>query len=286
MAITIKHFFHQQSCTYSYVVTDEQSRQTAIIDPVLDFQPASGRTDTESAQQVIDHIRNEGLDLKWILETHAHADHLTGARAIQAAIGGQLAIGENITQVQTEFGSVFNLAEEFMADARQFDHLLKDGEELPLGESSIRVLATPGHTPSCVSYLIDDALFCGDTLFMPDFGTARCDFPGGDAATLYDSIQRLLALPGQTRMFMCHDYAPNGRDYQCLTSVEQQLNENIHIGNGVTRESFVAMRSERDATLSMPALILPSLQVNIRAGDFPPVEGNGVAYLKIPLNAF
>ena len=286
MAITINHFFHQQSCTYSYVVADESSKEAAIIDPVLDFDPASGATSSDSADQLIDHIQARNLNLKWILETHAHADHLTGARAIQEKLGGQIAISAEVTAVQAVFKSVYNLGEEFVADGKHFDHLVQDEEVLPLGESAFTVIASPGHTPACVTYLIDDALFCGDTLFMPDFGTARCDFPGGDAATLYDSIQRLLALPGKTRMFMCHDYAPNGRDYQHLTSVEQQLKENIHIGNGVSRESFVAMRTERDATLNMPALILPSLQVNIRAGDFPPAEANGTAYLKLPLNAF
>ena len=285
MAITIKHFFHQQSCTYSYVVTDQQSKQAAIIDPVLDFSPASGKTGSDSADQLIDYIQNHNLDLKWILETHAHADHLTGARAIQAKIGGQIAISAIVTAVQAVFKSVFNLGEEFVADGNHFDHLLEDGEVLPLGESAFTVLATPGRTPACMSYLINDALFCGDTLFMPDFGTARCDFPGGDAATLYDSIQRLLALPDQTRMFMCHDYAPNGRDYQYLTSVGEQAKQNIHIGGGTSRESYIALRSERDATLTMPALILSALQVNIRAGDFPPVEDNGTAYLKLPLNA-
>lgn len=285
MAITIEHFFHQQSCTYSYIVTDQQSKQAAIIDPVLDFSPASGKTGSDSADQLIDYIQNHNLDLKWILETHAHADHLTGARAIQAKIGGQIAISAIVTVVQAVFKSVFNLGEEFVADGSHFDHLLENGEVLPLGESAFTVLATPGHTPACMSYLINDALFCGDTLFMPDFGTARCDFPGGDAATLYDSIQRLLALPDQTRMFMCHDYAPNGRNYQYLTSVGEQAKQNIHIGGGTSRESFIALRSERDATLTMPALILSALQVNIRAGDFPPVEDNGTAYLKLPLNA-
>jgi len=284
MAVTIKEFFHPPTFTYSYIVADNQSKQAAIIDPVLDFCAASGTTGTDSADQLISYIKAENLELQWIMETHAHADHLSGAKAIQQQIGGQIAIGARISEVQSVFKSVFNLEDEFVADGRQFDRLLEDGATLPLGDSTFTVIATPGHTPACVSYLIDDALFCGDTLFMPDYGSARCDFPGGDAATLYDSVQRLLKLPANTRMFMCHDYAPGGRDYEFLTSIGEQLEKNIHVGGGSSKEEFIAMRTERDENLKMPALILPSLQVNIRAGDFPPAEDNGTAYLKLPVN--
>jgi glyoxylase-like metal-dependent hydrolase (beta-lactamase superfamily II) len=284
MAIVIQHFFHQPSFTYSYVIADNQSKQAAVIDPVLDFDLASGTTDSHSVDQIIGHLRSAGLELRWILETHAHADHLSGAKVIQDALGGKIAIGANIPEVQGVFKSIFNLDKEFVADGSQFDQLFSEGEQIPLGESAFTVLATPGHTPACVSYLIDDALFCGDTLFMPDYGTARCDFPGGDAGVLYDSIQQIFSLPTATRIFMCHDYGPNGRDYQFQTSVAEQRDQNIHVGGGKSRDEFVARRSERDATLGMPALMLPAVQINIRAGGMPPPEENGTAYLKLPLN--
>jgi len=284
MAITVKEFFHEPTFTYSYVIADNQSRKAAIIDPVLDFDSASGTTGSHSAAQIIRYIQAENLDLKWIMETHAHADHLSGAKAIQQQIGGRIIIGAKISGVQSVFKSIFNLGEEFIADGSQFDRLVAEGETIQLGDSIFTALATPGHTPACISYLIDDALFCGDTLFMPDYGTARCDFPGGDAATLYDSIEQLLKLPATTRIFMCHDYAPGGRDYQFLTSVAEQQEKNIHVGGDISREEFIAMRTRRDAGLNMPALILPALQINIRAGDLPPVEDNGTAYLKLPIN--
>lgn len=286
MAISIQHFFHEPSYTYSYVVSDRESGHCAVIDPVLDFDAASGATGTEAFTEIISYIRTNRLDLRWILETHAHADHLSSAKAIQNQIGGKVAIGEKVGEVQTAFKKIFNLGDEFVADGRQFDRLIADGETVALGASRIMALATPGHTPACLSYLIEDALFCGDTLFMPDYGTARCDFPGGDAGTLYDSIQTLLKQPPETRIFLCHDYAPNGRDYQFLTTVADQRENNIHIGGGISKEAFVAMRTQRDAGLNMPALILPSLQINIRAGALPPVEDNGTAYLKLPLNLF
>lgn len=286
MGINICHFFHPATYTYSYVVVDQATNQAAVIDPVLDFTPASGATATTSAEELMAYIQSQGLELKWILETHVHADHLTAAKTIKETVGGQTGIGARVTDVQGVFKSVFNLGDEFIPDGSQFDRLLADGDTLPLGESRIAVLSTPGHTPACVSYLIDDALFVGDTLFMPDYGTARCDFPGGDAATLFDSIDRLLALPAATRMFMCHDYGPTGREYQYMSTVGEQLENNIHVGGGVSKEEYVATRSARDAELSMPALILPSLQINIRAGDLPPAEDNGTSYLKLPLNAF
>jgi glyoxylase-like metal-dependent hydrolase (beta-lactamase superfamily II) len=256
------------------------------VDPVLDYDPKSGRTATDSADKLIEFLRVEKLKVEWILETHAHADHLTAAPYLREKVGGRTAIGEHIKTVQAIFAKVFNFETDFRTDGSQFDHLFKDGETFSIGALEGRVLHTPGHTPACLTYLIGDAGFVGDTLFMPDYGTARCDFPGGDAATLYRSIHKLFALPEATRLFMCHDYMAPGRDaYAWETTVGDEKAKNIHVGGGATEADFVRMRTERDATLSMPVLILPSVQVNIRAGQFPPPESNGVSYLKIPLNA-
>ena len=263
---------------------DQPGSVCAIIDPVLDYDPKSGRTRTVSADKVVAFVRDQRLQVQWILETHAHADHITAAPYLRRELGGKIAIGSNITQVQGIFKKVFNLEPEFRLDGSQFDRLLADGETLAIGSLQVQALAVPGHTPSCMAYKVGDAVFVGDTLFMPDVGTARCDFPGGNASTLYQSVRRLLALPPTTRLFMCHDYPPSGREPQWESSVADQRAHNIHIHDGVTQEQFVAMRTARDATLQMPNLILPSIQVNIRAGQMPPVEANGTVYLKIPLN--
>ncbi len=279
-------FFDEATYTITYVVADPDGDRCAIVDPVLDYDPKSGRTSTGSADKLIEFLRVEKLQVEWILETHAHADHLTAAPYLREKVGGKTAIGEHIRTVQETFAGVFNLEAGFRADGSQFDHLFKDGETFAVGALEGRVMHTPGHTPACITYLIGDAGFVGDTLFMPDYGTARCDFPGGDAATLYRSIQKLFALPGDTRLFMCHDYMAPGRDaYAWETTVADEKAENIHVGSGATEQDFVRMRTERDATLSMPVLILPAVQVNIRAGQFPTPESNGVSYLKIPLNA-
>jgi len=285
--LIIKHFFDPQSNTYSYVAFDEASREAVVIDPVLDFDTASGCSSTEQAEHIVRWIKAEALQLKYILETHVHADHLTAAPFIKAQCGGQTAIGSAITEVQTVFAKIFGTQEQFVCDGRQFDLLLADGAELPLGSLSIKVLHTPGHTPACVSYLIDNAVFVGDTLFMPDYGTARCDFPGGDAETLYGSIQKLFRLPEETRMMMCHDYgAPERPAFMNETTVAAQKARNIHVGAAQTAEQFVAMRRHRDATLSMPKLLLPAVQVNMRAGLWPLPEANGISYLKLPINFF
>lgn len=280
-------FFHTQSCTWTYLVCDPSSNAALVIDPVLDFDSKSGRTATDSAQQVLDAAQTEGAQIRWILETHAHADHLSGGHWLKKQLpGARLAIGTGIQQVQKAFRKIFNLGEHFPVDGSQFDHLFVDGETFDVGALNVRVLATPGHTNDSVSYLIGDALFVGDTLFMPDGGTARCDFPGGDAAVLYRSIHRLFALEDTTRVFVCHDYAPGGRAYACETSIAAQKSGNIHVRDGVDEASYVALRRTRDATLDMPALLLPAVQVNIRAGALPDPEGNGVRYLKLPLNSF
>jgi glyoxylase-like metal-dependent hydrolase (beta-lactamase superfamily II) len=281
----VKAFFDEATYTISYVVTEPDGKHCAIVDSVLDFDPKSGRTWTKSADEVIAYVKGEGLTVDWILETHAHADHLTAAPYLKAAVGGNIAIGQHITDVQNVFRGVFNLEPEFQADGRQFDRLFEDGETFKIGDMTADVMHTPGHTPACLTYVIGDAGFVGDTLFMPDFGSARTDFPGGDAATLYRSIRRVLSLPPETRLFMCHDYAPGGREYKWETTVAEERAENIHVRDGVTEADFVKMRTERDAQLDMPALILPSIQINIRAGEMPPKEDNGVSYLKLPLNA-
>ncbi|MDZ7644964.1 MAG: MBL fold metallo-hydrolase [Woeseiaceae bacterium] len=280
----IRHFHHAGSGTLSYVVSDPATRQAAVIDPVLDFNVVSGRTDDAPVRPIIDHLRDNDLKVAWILETHAHADHLSGAQHIKATLGGDVAIGEGIRDVQRHFGDIFNLKPPFRADGHQFDRLFADDDEFPVGELRVRVIATPGHTSDCVTYVVGDAAFVGDTLFMPDAGTARCDFPGGDASRLYDSIRRLFELPPETRLFMCHDYGPDGREIRHVTTVAEQVAANIHVGDGRSREDFVALREKRDATLELPALILPALQVNIRAGNLPPAEDNQVVYLKIPLD--
>ena len=282
---TVQPFFDSVTGTVSYVVFGPAGPECAVIDSVLDFDPKSGRTDTHSADRIIAFVRAQRLEVKWILETHAHADHLTAAPYLREQLGGRIGIGRNITAVQDVFSRVFNLEDHFPTDGSQFDRLLAGGEVLEVGDLRIEVIETPGHTPACAAYRAGDAVFVGDTLFMPDVGTARCDFPGGDAATLYRSVGKLLALPPQTRIFMCHDYPPDGRDPQWQSTVAEERRHNIHVHDGVGEADFVAMRTARDATLDMPNLILPSIQVNIRAGAMPPPEDNGMRYLKIPLNA-
>lgn len=281
----VEAFFDPATFTYSYVVTDPTSKRCAIIDSVLDYDPAAGRTSCKSADRLIAYVREQQLQVDWLLETHVHADHLSAASYLKRELGGQLAIGENITVVQNTFGMLFNAGTEFATDGRQFDHLFKDGDRFQVGTIEARVIHTPGHTPACMTYLIGDAGFVGDTLFMPDYGTARCDFPGGDARTLFQSIRKLFTLPDETRLFMCHDYKAPGRDdFRFQTSVAEQRAHNVHVHEGIGEADFVAMRSARDATLGMPTLILPSVQVNMRAGQLPPAEANGTRYLKIPLD--
>jgi len=278
-------FFDEATFTVSYVVKDPGSNACAIVDSVLDFDPASGRTSTTSADAIVDHVRRHGLTVEWLLETHVHADHLSAAPYLKERVGGTLAIGFNITVVQNVFGKIFNAGTEFERDGSQFDHLFQDGERFAIGGLQGRVMHTPGHTPACMTFVIGDAAFVGDTLFMPDFGTARADFPGGDARTLYRSIQTVLALPAETRLFLCHDYKAPGRDeYRWETTVAEERAKNVHVHEGVSEDEFVAMRTARDATLSMPRLILPSVQVNMRAGEMPPPEDNGQRYLKLPVN--
>lgn len=283
--MNIQAFFDAATSTYSYVVSDPSTAQCAIIDSVLDYDAAAGRTDYASADKLISYVREQGLSVQWLLETHVHADHLSAAPYLKAALGGRLAIGEQIRVVQITFGQLFNAGPTFALDGRQFDQLLQDDEVFQIGTLNARALHTPGHTPACMTYLIGDAAFVGDTLFMPDYGTARCDFPGGDARTLYRSINRLFALPGSTRLFMCHDYLAPGREqHRYQTTVAEQREHNVHVHQGVAEDDFVAMRQARDATLGMPALMLPAVQVNMRAGHLPPAEANGVRYLKVPLN--
>ena len=283
----VKTFFDEPTFTYTHVVSDPETSQCAIIDSVLDFDYAAGKTDKRSADEVIAYVKSESLKVTWILETHVHADHLSAAPYLKEQLGGTLAIGEHITVVQNVFGKAFNEGTEFERDGSQFDHLLKDDESFSVGNIQARALHTPGHTPACMSFLIGDALFVGDTLFMPDYGTARCDFPGGDATTLYQSIQRLFTLPDDTRVFMCHDYKAPGRDdYQFETTIGEQKKHNIHVGEAHNQSDFIEMREKRDATLNMPRLILPSVQVNMRAGHMPPAEENGQVYLKVPVDLF
>lgn len=285
MQADVREFFDPATYTYSYVVTDPATSRCAIVDSVLDYDPASGRTSCDSADRIIAYVRSRGLQVQWLLETHVHADHLSAAPYLKRELGGQLGIGENITVVQNTFGKLFNAGSDFATDGSQFDRLFADGDEFHIGEIRAQAMHTPGHTPACMTYLIGYAGFVGDTLFMPDYGTARCDFPGGDASTLFRSIQKLFALPGETRLFMCHDYKAPGRDdFHYQTNVAEQRAHNVHVHQGIAEADFVAMRRERDAGLDMPALILPSVQVNMRAGQLPPAEDNGIHYLKIPLN--
>jgi glyoxylase-like metal-dependent hydrolase (beta-lactamase superfamily II) len=283
----VQHFFDEPTNTFSYVVRDPDSNACAILDSVLDFDYAAGKTDVRSADEIVQYVHDNDLTVEWILETHVHADHLSAAPYLHEKLGGKTGIGAHIVDVQTIFGKAFNAGTEFARDGSQFDKLLEDGDTFEIGALQCRAIHTPGHTPACMSYLIGDAVFVGDTLFMPDFGTARCDFPGGDAHTLYKSVQKLLALPGDTRMFMCHDYKAPGRDeYRWETTVAEERDHNVHIHEGVSEEDFTKMREERDATLGMPRLILPSVQVNMRAGEMPPAEDNGQVYLKVPINLF
>jgi len=280
-------FFDEDTFTVSYVVADPQSRACAVIDSVLDFDQAAGRTSRKSADAIIRFIAERDLRVDWVLETHVHADHLSAAPYIRQQTGGRLGIGNAVTEVQDAFVRVFNIAGDLPCDGRQFDHLFADGEQFRIGSLNAVALHTPGHTPACSTYVIGDAAFVGDTLFMPDYGTARCDFPGGNPRQLYRSIQRIFALPPETRLFMCHDYKAPGRDdYRWETSVAEERARNVHIHDGVSEEEFIALRQSRDAQLGMPRLILPSVQVNIRAGHLPPAEANGQRYLKIPLDAF
>ena len=282
---TVQAFFDEQTGTVSYVIVDNATWCAAIVDPVLDFDFKAGRTSTVQADRVLAFVQNHGLKVQWILETHAHADHLSGARYLQQKAGGRIAIGQRITEVQATFKKLYNLERNFLPDGGQFDHLFEDEEVFKIGEVEAKALLVPGHTPADMAYVVDGAVFVGDTLFMPDVGTARADFPGGDAHTLYRSIRRILALPAQTRMFVCHDYPPEGRAAAWETTVGEQRAANIHVRDGISKDEFVAMRQARDAKLDVPTLILPSMQVNIRAGQLPPAEDDGVSYLKIPLNA-
>lgn len=284
--VVVKTFFDEDTFTATHVVSDPATSKAAIIDSVLDFDAPSGRTSTRSADQVVEYVKNANLDVEWILETHAHADHISAAPYLQERLGGTLAIGAEITHVQGVFATVFNLDDRFKRDGSQFERLFGDGETFKLGSVDAIALHVPGHTPADMAFVIGDAAFIGDTLFMPDYGTARADFPGGDARTLFRSIKRLLTLPGETRLFLCHDYKAPGRDvFAWETSVSAQRTSNIHVHDGVSEDEFVAMREARDATLGMPKLILPSIQVNIRGGHFPEPEANGSRYLKLPVDA-
>ncbi|MGB5723811.1 MAG: MBL fold metallo-hydrolase [Parasphingorhabdus sp.] len=281
----IKAFFDLPTFTVTYVVHDAETKCAAIIDSVFDFDPASGRTTFASADEVIVYVNTLDLKVEWLLETHAHADHLSAAPYLQEKLGGKIAIGEHIVTVQEVFGKLFNAGTEFQRDGSDFDHLFADGDTFKIGTIDVTVMHVPGHTPADIAYVIGDAVFVGDTMFMPDYGTARADFPGGDARKLYQSMRRLLSLPDTTRLFMCHDYLPEGRtEYVWETTVAAQRKGNIHAHDGVSEDEFVKMRTERDKTLNMPRLILPSVQVNMRAGHLPPPEDNGVRYLKVPLN--
>jgi glyoxylase-like metal-dependent hydrolase (beta-lactamase superfamily II) len=277
--------FDPATWTVTYVVHAGPGTPAAIIDSVLDYDPKSGRTKTESADKVIEYVRANALDVEWILETHAHADHLSAAPYLRQMLGGKIGIGSQITNVQAMFKGIFNLEPEFQTDGSQFNVLLKNEEVFTIGDLNAQVISVPGHTPACVAYKVGDAVFVGDTLFMPDVGTARCDFPGGDAETLYDSVSRLLSLPPETRLFVCHDYPPTDRPIAFQTTVAEQRAKNIHVHEGISKAQFVEMRKKRDATLEMPVLILPAVQINIRAGHLPPKESNGTAYVKIPINA-
>ncbi|MES0883413.1 MBL fold metallo-hydrolase [Roseibium sp. SCP14] len=280
----VKAFFDPATNTISYVVKDPATNACAVVDSVMDIDYAAGRITYDHADEIIAYIQDNGLKLEWLIETHVHADHLSGAPYIQQKLGGKLGIGDKITVVQETFGKVFNEGTEFQRDGSQFDQLFKDGDSYQIGEMTAFVMYTPGHTPACMVHVMGDATFAGDTLFMPDSGSARADFPGGDAATLYDSIQKVLALPDDMRLFMCHDYGPNGRDIQWETTVGAEKEHNIHVGGGKTKAEFVKFRTERDATLDMPKLIIPSLQVNMRAGKLPPADDSGKTFLKVPVN--
>ena len=279
----ITAFFDEATFTVTYIVADPDTKQCAVIDTVLDYDANMGRTRTDSADKVIASIKEQGLTLAWLIETHVHADHLSAAPYIQQQLGGKIAIGDQITQVQDIFGNLFHAGDGFARNGSQFDHLLTPNEELKIGNLSMTAMHTPGHTPACMSFVVGDACFVGDTLFMPDYGTARCDFPGGDATTLYESMEQILSLPDETRLFMCHDYAPGGREYLWESTVAESKASNIHLA-GKTKAEFIDMRTLRDAQLSTPRLLLPSVQVNMRAGHMPPVEDNGIAYIKIPVN--
>ena len=281
----VKGFFDPETWTVTYVVYEKPGSSCIVIDSVLSYDPKSGRTHTRLADEVIDFIEKNHLKTEWILETHAHADHVTAAPYLKSKLGGRVAIGDHISVVQGVFKGIFNLEGGFKVDGSQFDHLLKDGEEISFGNLSFKALFVPGHTPACMAYQVGDAIFVGDTMFMPDVGTARCDFPGGDAHTLFQSMKKILSFPPDTRLFMCHDYPPNDRPVSFETTVAEQRKSNIHMHDGISEEQFIEMRTKRDATLAMPVLILPAIQINIRAGEMPPVEDNGVAYLKIPVNA-
>jgi glyoxylase-like metal-dependent hydrolase (beta-lactamase superfamily II) len=288
-ALQVEGFFDPATWTVSYIVFDRGTRQCALVDSVLDYDPKSGRTSHASADRLIARVHELGASVQWILETHVHADHLSAAPYLKQVLGGQLGIGQHITAVQKVFGSLFNAGSDFARDGRQFDHLFSDGETFHIGGLQARALHTPGHTPACMTYVVGDgaqtAAFVCDTLFMPDYGTARCDFPGGDARTLFRSINKVLSLPPETLLYMCHDYQPGGREVQYVSSVAEEREKNVHVRNGIGEEEFVAMRHARDATLGMPTLILPSVQVNMRAGQLPEPESNGTRYIKIPLNA-
>lgn len=289
----IEGFFDPATWTISYIALDQSSGHCALIDSVLDYDPKSGRTSFNSANILIDRVKALDATVEWILETHVHADHLSAAAYLQNKLGGKLGIGQHITTVQKVFGSLFNIDQHFVRDGSQFDHLFTDGETFKLGNLDVQALHTPGHTPACMTYVIkesnqpiaDYSAFIGDTLFMPDYGTARCDFPGGDARTLFRSINKVLSLPANTKLYMCHDYQPNGREVQFITTVAEERAHNIHVRNGISEDEFVTMRTRRDATLEMPVLILPSVQINMRAGHLPEAESNGTSYLKIPINA-
>jgi len=283
--ITTQAFFDPGTWTVTFVVSSNNSCHAAIIDPVLDYDFKSGHTSTTSADKVIAYIQAQNLTVDWILETHAHADHLSGAHYLKQRIGGRTAIGENIRVVQSTFKALFNLEPTFTPDGRQFDHLFKDGEVFKIGNIEAVAMLVPGHTPADMAYRVEDSIFVGDTLFMPDVGTARADFPGGDAHALYRSIHKLLALPRETKIFVCHDYPPASRTAHWQTTVGEQREKNIHVRDGISEDEFVAMRTARDATLEMPTLILPAIQVNVRAGEMPAPEANGIRYLKVPLNA-
>jgi glyoxylase-like metal-dependent hydrolase (beta-lactamase superfamily II) len=284
MAPAIHPFRHAPTGTWSYIIVDPGTRMSAIIDPVLDFDPTSGQSWTDAADMVVSVVRDQALSNLWIIETHAHADHLSAAPYLQAAVGGRIAIGQGIRDVQRAFRETLNLGPDFPVDGRQFDRLLADGDELAIGSLTARAIATPGHTSDSLSYLIGDALFTGDSIFMPDSGTARCDFPGGDAKLLYASICRLYELPASTRVFVCHDYGAGGREPRCETTIAAEREGNIHLRDGVTEQEFVEMRTRRDAGLELPALLYPSVQFNIRGGRPPPAESNGRSYLKLPVS--
>lgn len=285
----VEGMFDPATSTISYIVMDEASKQCALVDSVLDYDPKSGRTSTAGADHMIGRVQALGARVEWILETHAHADHLSAAPYLKQKLGGAIAIGEHIREVQDVFGKLFNAEGTFARDGSQFDHLFRDGERFQIGGLEAYAMHTPGHTPACLTYVVqagdDIAAFVGDTLFMPDYGTARCDFPGGDARVLFASIRKVLGLPGHTWLYMCHDYQPGGRELRYVTTVDDERRNNIHVRDGVKEEEFVAMRTARDATLPMPVLLLPAVQVNMRAGALPPAESNGIHYLKIPLNA-